>query len=390
MSSYITVASRHMNLQEGTGAIEQLLIECYLSPGISTKELARKLLLPIPVTAAIKRELMKAGALVQDRGVKCTIECISWIEREWGFDGLDIEVHAALLSERRAEAIIRELADELDILFHNRPQVDVTIDQSQCTPETSLRRAILCLRQHALIGKRILCVGDDDLVSVSIGLLLQRLFPNRKHTATKVDVVDIDERFLHFIANLAEKSEFPIACHRKDLRHPLPHALMGQFDCIFTDPPYTLQGMSLFLSRGITALKCERGLPIFLSFAHKAPPFMLAVQREFLRMGLTVHANFPRFNAYEGAEMIANRSQLFILRTTDQTVPEYREAFQDALYTGEVRQTLRTYQCKHCSQQVKVGLREEIETIEQLKNEGCPTCSCDTFVLVKREQLSAK
>lgn len=45
-------------------AIERFLIECYLNPGISTKGLARATLLPTPVAAAIKKELIRAGALV--------------------------------------------------------------------------------------------------------------------------------------------------------------------------------------------------------------------------------------------------------------------------------------------------------------------------------------
>lgn len=53
MKTYIEQASQHIRLQEGVQALEQLLLECYLNPGISTKKLARKTLLPTPVAAAI-------------------------------------------------------------------------------------------------------------------------------------------------------------------------------------------------------------------------------------------------------------------------------------------------------------------------------------------------
>ena len=65
-------------------------------------------------------------------------------------------------------------------IFDNRPNVDVTLDQSKCTPETSLKRAILCVKNNTLVGKKILCIGDDDLVSVSTALLLKKLFPKNK------------------------------------------------------------------------------------------------------------------------------------------------------------------------------------------------------------------
>lgn len=390
MKTYVEQASEHVRLQEGTQVIEQLLLECYLNPGISTKELARKTLLPTPVAAAIKRELIKAGALVQDRGVRCTNDGLAWIEREWGFHGLNHSLYHDLFDEAKWRESLKDLLPILEEFLSHRPSVDVQIDQSKCTPETSLRRAILCLKQHTLIGKKILCVGDDDLVSVSIGLLLQQLFPDSGHTVAHVDVLDIDERFLRYIEKIAKERGLPIRCHRVDLREPLPDNLHKQFDCFFTDPPYTLQGMGLFVSRGIQALKREKGLPIFLSFAHKSPAFMLAMQREFVRMGLTVNANFPQFNAYEGAEMIANRSQMFILRTTDQTKPEYTEKFTDALYTGEVKQTLRTYRCKQCSKDVIVGINEEFAAIEQLKNEGCVGCGHDTFELVAKQRVSSE
>ncbi|WP_410768741.1 bis-aminopropyl spermidine synthase family protein [Fontibacillus sp. BL9] len=390
MKNYVEQASEYVRLQEGPQVIEQLLLECYLNPGISTKELARKTLLPTPVAAAIKRELIKAGALVQDRGVRCTTDGLAWIEREWGFRGLNHSLYHNLFDETKWKESLKDILPILEELLSHRPSVDVQIDQSKCTPETSLRRAILCLKHHALIGKKILCVGDDDLVSVSIGMLLQQLFPDTGHTVTHVDVLDIDERFLKYIESIAEERGLSVRCHRVDLREPLPENLHKQFDCFFTDPPYTLQGMGLFVSRGIQALKREKGLPIFLSFAHKSPAFMLAMQREFVRMGLTVNANFPQFNAYEGAEMIAGRSQMFILRTTDQTKPEYTEKFTDALYTGEVKQTLRTYRCKQCTKDVLVGINEEFATIEQLKNEGCGGCGHDTFELVAKQRVSSE
>ncbi|WP_306293551.1 bis-aminopropyl spermidine synthase family protein [Paenibacillus sp. 32352] len=158
-----------------------------MNPGISTKELARKTLLPTPVAAAIKRELIKAGALVQDRGVRCTTDGLAWIEREWGLRGLNHSLYHELIDETKWKESLKDML--LEELLSQRPSVDVQIDQSKCTTETSLRRAILCLKHHALIGKKILCVGDDDLVSVSIGLLLQRLFPDGGHTAMHVDVL---------------------------------------------------------------------------------------------------------------------------------------------------------------------------------------------------------
>ncbi|MBP1990603.1 bis-aminopropyl spermidine synthase family protein [Paenibacillus eucommiae] len=388
MKTYIEKASAHVNLQEGPRVIEQLLIECYLRPGISTKELARNTLLPVPVATAIKKELIKAGALVQNCGVRCTEEGNAYIQQDCGYDGLDTTLFQKLMGHETAWKT--ELADILLLLedvFQSRPQVNVQIDQSKCTAETSLARAILCLRDHSLIGKHILCVGDDDLVSVSLGFLLKRLFPNASHPKTKIEVVDIDDRFLNCISEIAHQEGLPIECHSLDLRQPLPAKMHGQYDCFFTDPPYTLQGMSLFISRGISALKAIKGLPIFLSFAHKSPDFTLAMQREFVRMGLMAREVIPRFNEYEGAEMIGNRSQMIILRTTESTAPDITSIFEDALYTGEVKRTVRTYCCKQCDETAIVGFEATLPTIEALKNQGCPLCGNDTFDLIDKKTI---
>jgi N4-bis(aminopropyl)spermidine synthase len=388
MENYIEKASKNIRLQEGSRVIEQLLMECYLKSGISTKELARKLLLPVPVAAAIKNELIKAGVLEQDRGVRCTVDGTTYIENECGYGGLNKSLYDKLMSgEIDVESDLSDVLLLLEDLFQFRPQVDVQIDQSKCTAETSLRRAILCLRDHSLIGKRILCVGDDDLVSVSLSFLLKRLFPNVSNSKTKIDIVDIDKRFLTYISDIASREGLPIQCHNLDLRQPLPNELQRNFDCFYTDPPYTLQGMSLFISRGISGLKKDKGLPIFLSFAHKSPDFMLAMQRELVRMGLTVKEIIPHFNKYEAAEMIGNRSQMIILKTTEQTAPDITGSFEDALYTGEVKRTLRTYRCKQCREHVIVGFQGEFPTVEELKNQGCPACYNDTFDLLEKKSV---
>lgn len=389
MKNYIEETNANVRLQEGSWVIEQLLVECYIKPGISTKELARKTFLPVPVATAIKKELIKTGVLMQDRGVHCTREGIAYIENKLGYGGLNKALYKKLMANGTDWKT--ELADILSILtelFHMRPQVNVQIDQSKCTPETSLRRAILCLREHSLIGKQVLCVGDDDLVSVSLGFLLKRLFPNTRNQRASISVVDIDDRFLQYIRDIAEREGLAVMCHNIDLRQPLPEELHGQYDCFFTDPPYTLQGMALFISRGISALKREKGLPIFLSFAHKSPDFTLALQREFVGMGLSVREIISHFNEYEGAQMIGNRGQMIVLKTTDLTSPNVTTTFEDALYTGEVKRTLRTYQCKQCRESIRVGIQGDFFTIEELKNQGCPGCKSNTFILIDKKHIN--
>lgn len=387
MKTLFDTIHEKIRLDEGPHVIEQLLIACYLKPGIATKELARHTMLPVPIATAVKKELIHAGLLRQERGVRCTRAGDAWVEQEWDYDGLDIDMYHSLLKDGTAwRTVLADWWNDWSGIYEARPQVDVQIDQSKCTMETSLKRAMLCLREHALIGKRVLCIGDDDLVSISLGLLLKRLFPGRSSLRAGIHVVDIDERFLQYIRDVAKREQLPIICHHADMRQPLQEELHGRFDCFFTDPPYTMQGMSLFLSRGISALKRRRGLPMFLSFAHKPPGFTLAMQQEFIRMGLMVQEIIPHFNEYEGAQMIGGRGQMIVLKSTEQTAPDHEERYEGAIYTGEFRRTQRLYRCKECLGTVRVGQDLEIGTIEQLKQRGCSRCGGSTFELLEKKQ----
>lgn len=387
MENYLETVNKNVNIDEGIQAITNTLINIYFKEGISTKELARKNFLPIPVITAIKKELIKCDLVVQDRGVRLTRKGRGFVEQNLGFYGLNIELYTKLFSESwRDIKEINEVKEALNEIFINRPQADVTIDQSKCTVDTAIKRAVLCLRNSALIGKRILCIGDDDLVSIALGFLLKKLFSNIRYSKTKICVMDIDNRILDYISSIAKKEELPINCEYVDLRSPLSESFKGQFDCFFTDPPYTLQGMNLFLSRGLEALKNESGLNIFLSYAHKSPEFELNMQKYFVDMGLMVSEILTAFNDYDGAEIIGNIGQMIILKTTTSSKSLIENCYKEPIYTGELKVTVRFYKCKECGEIMKVGFSERFNTIEELKEKGCYKCNNKVFQLIEKRK----
>jgi len=244
---------------------------------------------------------------------------------------------------------------------------------------------LLALRNCQLIGKPLICIGDDDLVSIGTGLLLRELFPAGGST-TRIAVVDIDERFLSYIRETAQEYQLPVVCYAHDLRKPLPVALQAQFCTAFTDPPYTLPGLALFLSRALEALTDEDEQVLFLSFAHKPSAFLLTMHQQILGMGLVPVEIIPSFNRYEGAEIIGNQSQMLVLKTAN-SLPAIRGEFTGLLYTGEIRRTVRMYQCAQCRKRISVGQEKFYATIEQLKQVGCPQCQGGTFDLMERSVL---
>lgn len=389
MLNYIDEVNKNVSIEEGKKAIEHILITIYFTEGISTKELARNTLLPVPLVAAIKKEYIKKGLVIQDRGARLTIKGRHFIEEILGFKKINNDLYKKLLMEPWKEhREIIEIKEKLQNFFDNRPQVDVALDQSKSSIDTSLKRAILSLKDHSLIGKRILCLGDDDLVSISLGFLLKKLFNNIANDHTRITVMDIDKRILDYINDIAIKESLPIKCECVDFKIPLVDKFKNQFDCLFTDPPYTLEGMNLFLSRGIEALRDDSGLSIYFSYAHKSPDSQLGMQKCFLNMGLIVSEVMARFNTYEGASIIGNIGQMIVLKTTNTTKALIKTTYKGVLYTGELKETVRLYKCKECSEIIKVGRSEKFNNIEMLKLKGCYKCSGKVFELTQRKDMN--
>ena len=128
------------------------------------------------------------------------------------------------------------------------------------------------------------------------------------------------------------------------------------------------------------------GRKIYLAYAHRAPNELLEVQKVILEHGLVTQEMLPGFNIYEGAEMHGNTTFIAKLITTDQSKILVENEFNEPMYTGEFSPTKRTYNCSN-NHEILVGTNEQIKTIEELKEKGCPVCgSKDKFDRVKTEK----
>jgi hypothetical protein len=250
-------------------------------------------------------------------------------------------------------------------------------------------------QEGALEGRDVLILGDDDLVSVAIGLLSTPCLPasppplpgNDRETGRLSDgvrvrrlvVVDIDGRFLEHIAAAGQAYGFPVETVAHDLREPLPEGLRAAFDTMETDPPYTLAGLRLFLSRGLEALRPGGGHDIFLSYAARDPEGQRALLGACVELGLAPYSLTPDFNRYAGAATLGGSSQLLHLRTTAAAGPALSGRYAGALYTMEERPAVRTYHCHGCGAAYQVGPAGDFATIEALKAQGCPRCGETTF-----------
>ncbi len=105
--------------------------------------------------------------------------------------------------------------------------------------------------------KRILFLEDDDFTSVATASL---------KFAREIMVVDIDYRIISNISNISKKLNLGIKLVERDLRRSISLCLRERFDVVFSDSPYTPNGIKLFVFRAIEALdkKIRRPESIFV------------------------------------------------------------------------------------------------------------------------------
>lgn len=354
------------DLDEGPEGVRELVAALVRAPdGTGVRPVAREVGLPIPVAVAVVGELETAG-LVTRRGDGVALT------------GDGVELAEALgLSARTVEAYPMQVPDRFDDALSQvtaaaeaRGDADTTRDQAFATPETALRRALVLLGRDALEGRRILFVGDGDLVSVACDAV---------GGAEELVVVDSDTR-------LAELLPDAVGFVEADLRDGLPDALEERFDVAVTDPPFTVEGTELFLSRAIEALEAGVGRTVLLSQPRRDPDRARSIQTVLQRLGLAVVALVPSFNRYEGAHLLGGRGDLYHLATTSTTKPTVHGLVDADIYTGQKRPTRRTYRCVGCATEVPVGADEAWTTIEDLQADGCPGCGGTRFELAGRDR----
>ncbi|HAK52027.1 MAG TPA: hypothetical protein DCM54_09025 [Gammaproteobacteria bacterium] len=351
------------SLREGAEGVRSILVAAARGGNTPLKELAQEVHMPLPVVSAVRRELEKRGVFSRNKGV-CLTEHGEKIARELGVQFTETSTDDAL-------SILRVIGEQM-------PDVDVTLDQAFALPETTLRRATYASEHDALAGRNIIFIGDDDLTSIAVALLLRE-----GQRVQRLVVIDIDQRIIDLIESVSTRYSLDIECFRHDARDPLPIELQGQFYTFFTDPPYTLTGLELFLARAKEAIQPGPGKQGFLSFGHKDPDTDLGVFQNIGRFGLVPKEIIDDFNTYGGGTIIGNVSRMIRLVSGSipvQSVPRHEES----IYTGDVNPSHRIYICNSCSERNRVGGDCFHISIEALKTVGCPKCGQTKFTLAEK------
>ena len=366
-------------LREGKRKIEDYLLEIRLFSYNSSKQLAQTLSIPIPIIVAIKKELQSLNILEKGSRFSLTKSGIEIIDLSFHIKSLNLK-HYHYLSNTSALEIMTKFSWLLDY-FNNRPSADVTIDQAKCTLESAIKRVQYMLKKEKLLHRNILCLGDDDCMSIIIATFNAYIFTNQPQK--NIHVLDKDIRILNYIKQSPPYIQKQIHVDVCDFRDTLENRFQRTMDIVIMDPPYTINGITLFLSRAILCLKHEENLSCYISFFKMDYQFLYTIQKLWVENHILLLDMIIGFNQYEGGSILGSQSDFYHLITTNKTTVPLIDN-KAMIYTGKRNPTTRSYQCKKCKKIYKINEKSKFNTIEELKKEGCEKCGGDRFCLYKR------
>ncbi len=324
-----------VGLAEGEAGVRAVIDALARMEPVSIRRIGKAVDLPVPIVAAVCAELRKRGLAAQERPARLTpagraVLAAGALRVPAGGRSFDGEGRDPL--PRELDPVVRRVARAA----RSAPFPRLELDQCHCTVETKLRRVLALHDAGALVGRRILILGDDDLTSVAIESLVGRF--GSAATVAELGVLDLDPNILAFVRMELTGAPFPLSCSEHDLRRPLPLRLRRRFDTVVTDPPYTVAGARLFLSRAAEA-SAGPGARVFLSFGSRRPEAGFRVQQAIAEMGFAIRRLVRDFNHYAGAGVNGGTSHLYELVATSELRPSVTGTFDGPLYTADALET---------------------------------------------------
>ena len=335
----LTIITEKAQLAEGIEGVRSILLTMYRFPSLKNKKVSQKTGIAIPALAAVRGELVKAGIIEKKNflGDKGRIWIRENLKLKFEYDPLPNHFDLSLTEIPEEFASI----SKIEKILENRPEPDFALDQSHAISSTVINRALYLLKKGDIEGRKILFLGDDDATSLAIGLL---------NIAAEITVIDIDPNVIKFLSEGAKTlslKNYNVLTH--DLRKSSPESVLNNYDIVVMDPPYTNEGLRLFLKRAKQVLKTSVniegkehkviGKKCLLCFGNKPPNEMQQIQSSILDHGFIIKELIPYFNIYKGASIIGQFSHLYYLEVAEiQNVEDKLSLDTLPIYTSEIKE----------------------------------------------------
>lgn len=223
------------------------------------------------------------------------------------------------------ECLSVDMRTWLDRVLASRPKPRGW-DQTPNTADNVMLDLAYIIRQLSN-ENRILFIGDDDRHS----LVLAKLVPH-----LKIVVLDVDPEVVEHIRTSARQESLQVSAEIYDARESLPTEHHGSFEAFYCDPPYSHAGLQLFATRGLQALRDERGmwgamaLP-FTTLPYEVRDSVLDFQRFLIEAGCVIAEFRPSFRYSDNPKQILSGLIRFERLSWDVSV-DTRDLDSSALY----------------------------------------------------------
>ncbi len=334
----LTIIAEKAQLAEGVEGVRSILLTMFRFPSLKNKKVSQKTGIAIPALAAARGELVKAGIVEKKNylGEKGRAWTRKNLNLKFEYDPLPNNFDLSLAE------IPGEFAsfNKIEEILNNRPKPDFALDQSHAISSTVVNRALYLLKKGDIEGRKIVFLGDDDATSLAVGLL---------NLAEEITVIDIDPNVIKFLsesANNLSLKNFKVIEH--DLREICPTDILNNYDIVVMDPPYTNEGLRLFLKRAKQVLKTSiriggnvhkvLGKKCLLCFGNKPPKEMQRIQFSILDHGFIIKEMIPYFNLYKGASILGQFSHLYYIELAEiQNIEDKLSLNLLPIYTAELK-----------------------------------------------------
>ena len=201
----------------------------------------------------------------------------------------------------------QELINKYHSIVSNFKEDKSKLDHISATAETAIKRALFIADNYDIEFCNIGLVGDHDFTSIALNLI---------NCNNHLYVFDIDNDILNFI-DLSLKNV--VTTVYSDFRIGIPKHYNNTFDVVFTDPPYTTEGMETFLAAAKSICKHNENSSILCAYACGDIVIKNGynVQEAIIKQGLYIEQLLHKFNIYNYAESLGYCSDLYVLRLTN-------------------------------------------------------------------------
>lgn len=191
----------------------------------------------------------------------------------------------------RITKYFKEVLDKFLEITKDRPNAIPEFDQGVVEPLTLIYRVIFMYYKGDIENKNVVLIGDDDLTSIILGL---------SNLPKSILVLEADKRLVDYINTKAKNLNLNnLKSQVYNVEDSVDQKLLNGFDTFLTDPVETIEGITLFISRGVSMLKEEGTVYFGLTHLEASCKKWHKIHSNLYSMNLVITDLLDKFQLYD-------------------------------------------------------------------------------------------